>query len=167
MRKTVFRATALATAVAALATPAAAAERPSDHDRRCSVSGRPNKTDCLLQFELRITQQDVIPGSSSSLLIQSLDAFQNGHPIGFVTGMMSNLNSGPSEGVYTLRLSSGKGQVGVQFAQPNMGSQPTSLFVTGGSGVFECATGSGTAVGGGDSSPILVSLHLSFSCKSR
>lgn len=167
MRKTAVWAGALATAAASLATPAAAAQRPSYHDRPCNISGRPNEHDCLLRFELQVAQQDSIPGKTSSLGIQTLDASHNGVAIGTVTGMMAFLNSGPSEGIYTLRLSGGRGQVGVQFAQPGNSQQTTSLIVTGGSGVFDCATGSGAAEGGGNNSPIFVKLHLRFSCKSH
>ncbi|MGW1809080.1 hypothetical protein [Streptomyces sp. NPDC002078] len=167
MRKTVVWAAALTAAAASLATPAAAAHRPPDHDRPCAISGRSNQQDCLLQFELRVAQQGSIPGTNSSLGIQTLDASQNGAAIGTVTGTMAFLNSGPSEGIYTLRLSDGQGQVGVQFAEPGNSQQTTSLIVTGGSGVFDCATGSGSAEGGGNNSPILVKLHLRFLCKSR
>jgi altronate dehydratase len=80
---------------------------------------------------------------------------------------MAGAQSGPSEGIYTFRLADGQGQIGVHFAQPGDDSHTTSLLVTGGSGVFDCATGSGTAVGGGDSSPIQVSLHLRFACTSH
>lgn len=166
MRRTVVWTAALAAAAASLATPVAAAQRLQNHDRPCHISGRPNERDCLLKFELQVTRQDSIPGKTSSLGIQTLDASQNGFAIGTVTGMMSFLNSGPSEGIYTLRLSSGQGQVGVQFAQPGNSQQTTSLMVTGGSGVFNCATGSGHAEGGGNNSPIFVKLHLSFACES-
>ncbi|MFI1165979.1 hypothetical protein ACH4UM_20750 [Streptomyces sp. NPDC020801] len=167
MRKTVVWAAALAAAVTSLASPAVAAQRPPDRDRPCEISGRSNEQDCLLQFELRPVQEDSIPGTTGRVTIQSLDAFQGGRAIGFVTGMMSRFDSGAGEGVYTLRLSSGQGQVGVQFAQPGDSQQTTPLMVTGGSGVFECATGSGTAEGGGNNSPILVSLHLRFLCGSH
>jgi opacity protein-like surface antigen len=167
VRKTLVWVGAVAAAAATHATPAAADQPPTDHDRPCDISGQPNKRDCLLQFELRVAQQDSIPGKTSSLGIQTLDASQNGAAIGTVTGMMAFLNSGPSEGIYTFRLSGGQGQVGVQFAQPGNSQQTTSLIVTGGSGVFDCATGSGYAEGGDNNSPIVVKLHLSFSCKSR
>ncbi|MGW2695952.1 hypothetical protein [Streptomyces sp. NPDC001296] len=167
MRKTVVWAAAAAAAAASLATPAVAAQRSPDHDRPCRISGGPNERDCLLKFELHVAQQDSIPGTTSSLGIQTLDASQHGAAIGTVTGMMSFLNSGQTEGIYTFRLSNGQGQVGVQFAQPDNSQQTTSLIVTGGSGVFNCATGSGSAKGGGNNSPIFVELHLGFSCKSH
>lgn len=167
MRKTVVRVAALAAAATSLATPAVAAQRHLGGDHRCAISGRPNEQGCFLKFELRAVQEDTIPGTTGSVTIQRLDASQNGRVIGFVTGTTSRFNSGPSEGVYTLRLSNGRGQVGVQFAQPSDSQQAPPLMVTGGSGVFECATGSGTATGGGDNSPISISLHLRFSCGSR
>ncbi|MFI9270612.1 hypothetical protein ACIGXM_07865 [Kitasatospora sp. NPDC052896] len=165
MRKTVALAAALAAATTALATPAAAAQR-HHHDRPCRISGRPNKEDCLLQFVLQGTRHDSIPGTSSSLSIDTMDASQNGYMIGVVTGMMSSFNSGgPGEGIYTLQLSNGKGQVGVQFATNSQ--QTTPLTVTGGSGIFDCATGSGTGEGSGGGAPIHVKLHLRFLCTSR
>ncbi|MGW2748286.1 hypothetical protein [Streptomyces sp. NPDC001450] len=166
MRKTVVWAATLAAAFS-LATPAAAAQRHPDNDRPCDISNRSNEQDCLLQFELRAAQEDSLPGKTGSVTIQSLDASQNGAAIGTVTGIMSNFTAGPGEGIYTFRLSNGQGQVGVQFAQPGNNQQTTPLIVTGGSGVFDCATGSGTAEGGGDDSPILVKLHLRFVCKPR
>jgi hypothetical protein len=84
-RKTVVWGAVLVAAAASLGTPAAAAGRHLDHDRSCSISGRPNERPCLLQFQRVPRPQD--PGPSGPVMVQTLHASQNGRPIGFVTGL--------------------------------------------------------------------------------
>src|SRR2546430_13308904 len=121
MRKIVIWAAALAAASTSLTTPAAAAQRHlHHHHQHCRVSGAPNKRDCLLQLELQVAQATGgnIQGSNASVMINSLPAFLDGRMIGFVIGTMSTLDSSSQgEGIYTLRLSDGQGQLSLQFAQ--------------------------------------------------